>query len=154
MMSRYHPHHTYFRFRGPIKLLAHPNSIQFKHAQKIRRDWGLPLRVIHLLLNPGRQRHISPLLPLDPRLFRQQTHAVSARTLHHFARDDDAGVADPLDLGVDEPHADFFAVEAAGERGGGGVDHGVCYSGCLGEDCSEAETREDVSENCQQEIKN
>lgn len=109
----------------------------------------MKLRIIDLRLNPRRQRHIPPLLPLIPHLFRQLRHAVAARTLHHLARHHHARVAHPLDLRVDQPHRDLLAVEAARERRRRRVHHVVRHAADLGEDGAEAEAGEDVAVGCQ-----
>jgi hypothetical protein len=87
---------------------------------------------------------VAPLLPLNPLLFGQHTDTITTGTLHHLARNDEAGVADALNARVDETLVDLISVEAAGEGGGRCVDHVVGYAAGLGENGTQADTREDV----------
>ena len=96
-------------------------------------------RIIHLRPNPLLQLLIphpfNTLFAIHARLLRRADNA------HSY---NDADVADAADFGVEPALGGFVGGERVGEGGGGGVDHGLGYCGCLGEDGAEADAGENV----------
>ena len=108
---------------------------------------------LHLLLHPPRLLHWIIHLRSNPLLQLLITHALNALFAIHarlLRRADnahgyyDADVANAGDFGVEPAFKGFVGREGVGEGGGGGVDHGLGYCGCLGEDGAEADAGEDV----------
>ena len=100
--------------------------------------------IVDLRLDELVQGRVTPLLPFKPLRLGKSAYTIPTRSLHHFARNDDARIADTLNTRVNQALVDLIGVQRASQGGRGGVDHVVGDAARLGEDGAETDTREDV----------
>ena len=108
---------------------------------------------LDLLLDPLRLLHWVVHLRSNPLLQLLIVHSLDTLFAIHagFLRGADnahgyydADIADAGDFWIEPTLRGFVGKEGVGEGGGGGVDHGLGYCCCLGEDGAETDAGEDV----------
>lgn len=101
--------------------------------------------VIDVLLDVGGESNITPLLPLSPLGVRELGDTTTSGSLHHLTGNDDAGVTNALNAGVDETLVNLLSSQGTGQSSGRGVDHLVSDARGLGQDGTETNTGEHVN---------
>lgn len=96
-------------------------------------------RIIHLAPHPFLQLFIAHTLNA---LF--AIHARFLRSSNDAHSNNDTDISYAGDFGVQPTLVDFRRGEGGAERGSGGIDHGLRYFCCFGEDGAETDAGEDV----------